>query len=447
MLGKRILNQMNNDMYFKEVTYDNVRSMWNIVRRTCKNKRAILRYTINQNTMNYILYQKLLNCDYKPLPFRLFLIFEPKERLVMSQAISDKIINHFVDNYYLIPYLDKKLIDSNVATRKGKGSKYADKLMNDYINKIRQKEPNKEIFVLKVDVSKYFYTISHDILMKKLESEISDDNVLKIIKTIIDETDKPYINDTINRLNKKHNTSIPLYKKGVGLSIGAMTSQFLAIFYLNDLDHYIKEKLHCKYYIRYMDDFIIIDTNRKKLQEIWKLIEIELKKLELSMNPKSSIISLNTGITFLGYKYKIINNRYKVTYRKKTIKKIRKKLDLLKKYDLVKYYKSYSSYYGYLIKIKYYRRKFTMNTIEKYKYFKVKYPKSIVFIGEKSYYKLYDNDAKIISNLFDYKINNSMVTIRIIDSSNIYDKLVDLQLKFLIIENDLSIIKLFGNNR
>ncbi len=438
---------MNNDMYFKEVTYDNVRSMWNIVRRTCKNKRAILRYTINQNTMNYILYQKLLNCDYKPLPFRLFLIFEPKERLVMSQAISDKIINHFVDNYYLIPYLDKKLIDSNVATRKGKGSKYADKLMNDYINKIRQKEPNKEIFVLKVDVSKYFYTISHDILMKKLESEISDDNVLKIIKTIIDETDKLYINDTINRLNKKHNTSIPLYKKGVGLSIGAMTSQFLAIFYLNDLDHYIKEKLHCKYYIRYMDDFIIIDTNRKKLQEIWKLIEIELKKLELSMNPKSSIISLNTGITFLGYKYKIINNRYKVTYRKKTIKKIRKKLDLLKKYDLVKYYKSYSSYYGYLIKIKYYRRKFTMNTIEKYKYFKVKYPKSIVFIGEKSYYKLYDNDAKIISNLFDYKINNSMVTIRIIDSSNIYDKLVDLQLKFLIIENDLSIIKLFGNNR
>ena len=322
---------MNNDMYFKEVTYDNVRSMWNIVRRTCKNKRAILRYTINQNTMNYILYQKLLNCDYKPLPFRLFLIFEPKERLVMSQAISDKIINHFVDNYYLIPYLDKKLIDSNVATRKGKGSKYADKLMNDYINKIRQKEPNKEIFVLKVDVSKYFYTILHDILMKKLESEISDDNVLKIIKTIIDETDKPYINDTINRLNKKHNTSIPLYKKGVGLSIGAMTSQFLAIFYLNDLDHYIKEKLHCKYYIRYMDDFIIIDTNRKKLQEIWKLIEIELKKLELSMNPKSSIISLNTGITFLGYKYKIINNRYKVTYRKKTIKKNKEKTRFIKK--------------------------------------------------------------------------------------------------------------------
>ena len=57
-----------------------------------------------------------------------------------------------------------------------------------------------------------------------------------------------------------------------------MTSQFLAIFYLNDLDHYIKEKLGCKYYIRYMDDFIIIDTDKEKLKVVWNLIKIELRK-------------------------------------------------------------------------------------------------------------------------------------------------------------------------
>ena len=67
-----------------------------------------------------------------------------------------------------------------------------------------------------------------------------------------------------------------------------MTSQFLAIFFLNDLDHYIKEELGCKYYVRYMDDFIIIDTDRDKLKTIWKLIEIELKKLRLKINPTSS---------------------------------------------------------------------------------------------------------------------------------------------------------------
>lgn len=127
--------------------------------------------------MNYNIYQILLNGLYKPLPFRLFLIFEPKARLVMSQTVS-------------------------------------------------------EIYVLKINISKYFYTIPHDILIEKVSKKIQDKNVIKIIKTIIDETDKPYINNTIDKLNQKYGTSIPHYEKGVGLSIGAMTSQFLAIFFL-----------------------------------------------------------------------------------------------------------------------------------------------------------------------------------------------------------------------
>lgn len=232
MRGSRTQNQMkaqNNDIYYKAITYENVISTWDIVRKTCKNKRAIFRYHINKNSMNYNLYQILLQCAYKPLPFRLFIIFEPKARLVMSQTVGDKIINHFVARYYLLPYLEKKLIDSNVATRKGKGSKYADKLMRDYINKIRMKNPNSEIFILKIDISKYFYTIPHDILLQKLQREIKDQNVINIIKTIISETDKPYINDTIDKLNQKYKTNLPYYEKGVGLSIGAMTSQFLAI--------------------------------------------------------------------------------------------------------------------------------------------------------------------------------------------------------------------------
>ena len=84
-----------------------------------------------------------------------------------------------------------------------------------------------------------------------------------------------------------------------------------------------------------MDDFIIIDTDRDILKIIWKLIEIELKKLRLKINPKNSIVNLKTGITFLGYKYKIDNDKYDVTYRKKTIKKIKKKLVTLKKHDLL----------------------------------------------------------------------------------------------------------------
>lgn len=434
------------NIYYKAITFDNVENMWNIVKKTCKNKKAIFNYSINQNTLNYNIYRNLINCNYKPLPYRLFLIFEPKERLVMSQTISDKIVNHFVAYYYLLPYLENKLIDSNVATRKNKGSKYADKLINDYINKIRINNKNIDIFVLKIDISKYFYTISHDILTKKLEKVILDINVLNIIKSIINETDKPYINSIIDKLNKKYGTSIPHYEKGVGLSIGAMTSQFLAIFYLNDLDHYIKEELGCKYYVRYMDDFIIIDTDRNKLKKIMKLIEIELNKLKLKINPKSSIVNLKNGITFLGYKYKITGNKYKVLYRKKTIKRIKRKLIILKKYDLIKYYKSYASYYGYLSKIKTWNKKFNMKPIEKYDYYKLRNPKMIIFVRVSSFYKTYRDDARIIYHLFDCKWVNSMVIIGVINAGKIFDKIKNHDFGFITIENDSSTTIINGND-
>ena len=450
MLGNKILSQMklqnnNNNIYYKDITYENVISTWDIVRRTCKNKKAIFRYHVSKNTMNYNLYQVLLKCCYKPLPFRLFLIFEPKARLVMSQTVGDKIVNHFVARYYLLPYMEKKLIDGNVATRKGKGSKYADKLLTDYINEIRINRPNEEIYILKIDVSKYFYTIPHDILMNKIEKEISDVNVLKIIKTIIDETDKPYINETIDRLNRKHGTNIPYYEKGVGLSIGAMTSQFLAIFFLNDLDHYIKEVLRCKYYIRYMDDFIIIDTNKQRLKEVWKIIELELNNLKLKVNPKSCITSLTTGITFLGYKYKIENNKFKVMYRKKTIKKVKKKLVNLQKHDLIMYYKSYGSYYGYLNKIKTWERSFKMKAIEKYDYFKEKHPKSIILVKEGSFYKTYKDDAKILWNLFQYKWNNNSIGFGVNNGSRAFDTLRNQNIGFVTVDSDSNIIENKGN--
>ena len=440
------VKEKNKDIYYKSISYDNVVSTWNIVRKTCNNKRAIFRYHVSKNTMNYNIYRILQNSVYKPLPFRLFLIFEPKPRLVMSQSVGDKIVNHFVAKYYLLPYLENKLIETNVATRKGKGSKYADKLINDYVNEIRIKNKKIEIFVLKIDISKYFYTIPHDILLEKIEKYIADSNVLKIIKTIINETDKPYINEIIDKLNKKYYTEIPFYEKGVGLSIGAMISQFLAIFYLNDLDHYIKEKLRCKYYVRYMDDFIIIDTDKEKLKEVWKLIEIELRKLKLKINPKSSIISLNTGITFLGYKYKIENGKFVVSYRKKTIRKIKKKLMILEKHDLMKYYKSYGSYYGYLKKIKTWERNFTMKAVEKYDYFKAKYKQELVLVKEGSFYKTYKDDAKILWSLFDYKWNNSSIGFGINNSSKIFDKIKSNGLGYIVIESDSDTILVKGNS-
>ena len=312
--------KVNNNLltYEDNITYDNVEKAWKIVRSSCKNKKAIFRYSVNRSTNNYSIYRILKEKRYKPLPFKLFMIFEPKPRLVMSQTPTDKIINHFVTNYYLLPYLEKTLIDQNIATRKNKGSEYGNKLVKDYINKIRINNKNQEIFCLKLDISKYFYNINHDILISKLEKNIKDKDIIDLVKIIIFETNKSYINETISDYNSNCNTDIPYYKYNTGLSIGAMTSQFLAIYYLNDLDHFIKEKLKAKYYIRYMDDFLIFDTNKDRLKEIWKEIEKVVNDLKLKLNPKSGIYKLSSGISFLGYTYKIENSKFVIKFRKKT---------------------------------------------------------------------------------------------------------------------------------
>lgn len=411
------------DIYYKPITFENVYDTWNIVRRTCKNRRAIFRFSVNKNTNVFNIYRALVNKNYKPLPFVIFLIFEPKPRLVMSQTVSDKIVNHFIANHYLLPFLERKLIDSNVATRKSKGSRYAGELLQKFINTIRIKEKDKEIYCLNIDISKYFYNIDHNILIKKLEREIEDKDVINLIKVILDETNKPYVNEIIDKVNARFDINIPRYKKDVGLSIGAMTSQFFAIYYLNDLDHYIKENLKCKYYVRYMDDFIILDTDRDKLKRIWKLIEKQIELLNLKVNPKSNITSLTIGISFVGYKYKIENGKFKIKYKKKTIRKINKKLSILKKYDLFKYYKTYGSYYGYLSKIKDCERNFKMKAIEKYKYHKEKKPKNVIFIKEGNFYKTFLEDAILVWHLFGYKWNNDSIAFGITPSSKVFDEL------------------------
>ena len=288
------------NIYDENITIENLFYMWSIIKKTCKNKKEIYYFSLNLNTNLYNIYKKLKSKTYIPSKYKTFVIFEPKPRLVMSQTITDKIVNHFVANYYLIPYLESTLIDSNVATRKNKGSSYAMVLLKKYFNKIIINNPNKEIYCLKMDISKYFYSIDHDILLNMVKKKIKDIDVIRLINIIISETNFDYINHTIDRYNNMYNINIPHYEKGVGLSIGAMSSQFLAIYFLNDLDHYIKEELKCKYYIRYMDDLIILDINKERLKKIYIKLSLEIENIKLKVNKKSNIYRSSRGFSFLG---------------------------------------------------------------------------------------------------------------------------------------------------
>lgn len=425
------------NIYDQAITYDNLYAMWKIIRRTCKNRREVFLFSLNLNTNIYCIYYILKNKIYKPKAYRTFMIFEPKPRLVMSQAIVDKMVNHFIANYYLIPYLEKSLIDSNVATRVKKGSSYAMQLLKKYYNKILINEKPSEIYCLKIDISKYFYTIDHNILLEKLQKKILDPDVLNLIKTIISETNKDYINQSINYYNKKYQTNIPLYKDSKGLSIGAMTSQFFAIFYLSDLDHYIKEQLKCKYYIRYMDDFLILDTNKEKLKKYQELIVKEIEKLNLKVNEKSNIYKSSIGYTFLGYKYQVLNNKLKISFNKQTYRRIKKKLKILYLKDKLLYNRTLASYNGYFLAV--YNTKeanFKMKLIDKYSTYKEKYKSAIVILKEGIFYKTFYDDAKILWYLFNYKYINDTVSFGNVPYDKVILKLNKLDISYVVIDND-----------
>lgn len=334
------------------------------VKLNTKNKKKLEKFE-NNYVSNMIYIKNILN-DKKYIPgkYNIFIIKEPKLRLIMSQNVIDKIINHVVSEYFLVNIYDKTLIDTNIATRKNKGTHYGIKLLKKYINEIK----NEKFYILKFDISKYFFNLDHEILKKLVRKKIKDKDVLKIIDNIIDSTDSDYVNKTINLLKKKEIekinnkneeliksiNNIPLYKKGKGLPIGNMSSQVLAIMYLNELDHYIKETLKIKYYIRYMDDGILIHKDKGYLKFCFKEIEKIIKKYKLELNSKTKIYNSYEGFEFLGFRYFIKNDKLimKVTNRtkRKFKRKIKNMTKLMKENKITKkeFNQVKNSYLGHL---------------------------------------------------------------------------------------------------
>lgn len=238
--------------------------------------------------------------------------------------MNDKIINHVMADY-LIQVLDSCLINTNVATRKGKGTHYGMRYLKKYLNQLK----GNTIYALKFDISKYFYHIDHVLLKQMLQKKIKDKEYLNLLFKIIDSTNEN-VNERIMKIKKKEIENIPLYQYGKGLPIGNMTSQIMAVFYLNDLDHYIKEQLHAKYYIRYMDDGVILSNDKKYLKDCLKKITDMVNQYQLTLNKKTCIMNVSkNGIDFLGFRYYIINQKVIMKVRNITKKRLRRKMKKL----------------------------------------------------------------------------------------------------------------------
>lgn len=278
-----------NNLYDEMCKIENIEKAFKEVCRNTKNKRKVQRFkeykAINITRIHDILKAR----SYVPGPYRRFTIYEPKERHIVSQGMFDKTINHLVARYILLPSIGKCLIDSNVASRENKGTSYGIKLFKKY--KMYFDSKYKTYYILKCDISKFFYSIDKNILKDKLKKKIKDKDAIKIVFDIIDSEEN-------------------------GLGIGNMTSQILAIFYLNDMDHYIKEVLKIKCYLRYQDDFVLFHESKSYLQYCLKRIVMFVQKEHLKLNQKTRIYKNTNRFIFLGRNFDCKYARYRSLKRK-----------------------------------------------------------------------------------------------------------------------------------
>lgn len=255
--------------------------------------------TFNQNLEKNLfdIQRELRERVYKVGPYRQFYIQYPKPRLVMALGFRDRIVQWAIYRQ-INPFIDKRFILHSYGCRTGKGTLLAAETLLNWLQLISRKPDADEWVIFKLDVSKYFYRVDHKITMDVYADYINDEWFSWLLGAIINNPDVPF-----GLPEGMSASDCPPEERlfEVGMPIGNLTSQETANVYLNKLDQYCKHILKLRYYIRYMDDTIILIKGRKEAERVKQLIDQYLRaELRLTLNQKTAIYPVRKGCEFVG---------------------------------------------------------------------------------------------------------------------------------------------------
>jgi len=310
------------NVFEQVVDYDNLYRAY-LNARLCKRYRyEVLNFSAHLEDNLVKLQKELIDRTYTLGKYREFYIYEPKKRLVMAQPFKDRVVQWAIYQV-LNPVFAQGYITDSYACIKERGTHKAVKRLHYWLRQVGKK-PEKYYF-LKLDISKYFYRIDHDVLMGILKRKIHDDDMIFLLDKIVNSSEtnfglppgkSPGEVKRSDRVSEK------------GMPVGNLSSQMFANLYLNELDQYCKRMLGIHFYVRYMDDVIILHQDKDQLHEWKRIIDTFLKeKLQLDLNEKTCIRPITLGVEFCGYK--IWNTHIKL--RKSTALKMKRNLKKLQK--------------------------------------------------------------------------------------------------------------------
>lgn len=257
--------------------------------------------------------------SYKVGKYRPFYVREPKLRLVMALQYRDRVVQWDIYKQ-LYPFYDKTFIEDSYACRRDKGShKAADKLQY-WLRQVSRK-PGKWYY-LKLDISKYFYRVDHLVLLDILSRRIKDPRLMRLLEKIINSEDMRF---GLPAGVSPSECPADMWLADVGMPIGNLTSQLFANVYLNELDQMCKHELGLHYYIRYMDDVIILLDDKAELGRIKSVIEEFLNDyLHLDLNDKTAIRPCDLGVDFVGYHIWATHRKLKKQTARRMIRNVKR---------------------------------------------------------------------------------------------------------------------------
>jgi len=292
------------NFYEKIISLENLILAYKKAKKGKTKKDYVIKFEENLAYNLKILYDELKNRTYFPKPLETFILRDPKTRRISKADFRDRIVHHALCNV-IGPLFEKIFIYDSCANRKTKGTLFALKRFEKFQGKVTN-NLSKQAYCLKADIKHYFREVDRLILIKILKKKIKCNKTINLIEIILN--------------NSQENKGMPL---------GNLTSQFFANVYLNELDYFVKHKLKAKYYVRYVDDFVILHSSKNQLKKWKKEVQYFLKEdLKLELHPdKSKIISLSKGIDFLGFRIFY----YHKLLRKRNIRSMKKKVELFNK--------------------------------------------------------------------------------------------------------------------
>ena len=298
------------------VSLENLLEAWKEFLKGKKNRKDV--QIFSQNLMGNIikLHNDLLNKIYSHSEYYAFNISYPKPRNIHIASVRDRLLHHAVYRK-LYPYFNSTFISDSYSCRLQKGTLKAVDRFKKFAYKV-SKNNTKTIWILKCDVRKFFASVDHKILKNILNEYIHDKNMLWLLEKVIDSF------NTKDKIN-------------VGLPLGNLTSQLLVNIYMNKFDQWMKHRMKAKYYIRYTDDFVVLNQDKDCLLELLpKIADFLEEELKLTLHPdKIFLKTFSSGLDFLGWVNFSDHRILRTTTKRKMFRKIKEsdgKIEMVQSY-------------------------------------------------------------------------------------------------------------------